>query len=154
MREDVALLPSLQAPLLGLAWVLFNVALGWLGQATGCLNVCSVLAGAVDGTIFSVIVVATASEKFQAGATGLLGGLGLDNFANGGQALVTKAARAIHGVVDAMLASLPGGDNPVLEAAHEAAVLRAVWIAIIVVLAALIAKWVQSKVVRVSNSPA
>jgi hypothetical protein len=132
-----ALLPQLEAPLLGLALVLFHVSLGWLGLAIGRVNVCAVALGALDGTILSVIAVARASERFQAGMTGLLSGVSLDNIASG-QTLITKAALTIHGIVDSVLESLGGiGD----EATHKAiagASIEGIWIAIFVILATLI----------------
>ena len=146
-----AFLLQLHAPLLGLTWVLFHVGLGWLGLAIGHLNICAVAAGALDGTILSVIAVARASESFQAGITGLLSGLTLDNLA-GGQTLVTKAGQAIHGVVDSILESLGSiGD----ESAHkilQGAAVEGIWIVIIVVLAALIVKWVNTSITSPRNT--
>jgi hypothetical protein len=138
-----ALLLELQAPLLGLAWVLFHVGLGWLGLTMGHPNVCAVAAGALDGTILSMIAVERASESFQAGMTGLLSGLSLDNLA-GGQTLITKLAEAIHGVVDGVLESLGGIGDEATHKVIEGAAVEAIWVAITVVLAALIVKCINT----------
>lgn len=133
---------ALQPPMLGLAWVLLNVGLGWLGMATGHLTGCLVAAGALDGSVLSVIVVTRTSEKFQGGVAGAFGGLGLDHLADG-QTLIAKTAQLIHAVVDSLLSGIAG---PAEEQAHNAieqAAIQGIWTAILVVLAALIAKWVQ-----------
>jgi hypothetical protein len=142
---------QLQAPLLGLTWVLFHVGLGWLGLAIGHLNACAVAAGALDGTILSVIAVARASESFQAGITGLLSGLTLDNLA-GGQTLVTKAAQAIHGMVDSILESFGGIGDEATHKVLQGAAIEGIWIAIIVVLAACIVKWVNTSTTSSRNT--
>jgi hypothetical protein len=134
---------QLQVPLLGLTWVLFHVGLGWLGLAIGRPNLCAVAAGALDGTILSVIAVAKASEGFQAGMTGLLSGISLDSLA-GGQTLVTKVAQAIHGFVDSILESFGGMGDEATHKVLQGAAVEGIWIAIIVVLAALIVKWVNT----------
>jgi hypothetical protein len=131
-----ALLPQLEAPLLGLALVLFH-SLGWLGLAIGRVNVCAVALGALDGTILSVIAVARASERFQAGMTGLLSGVSLDNIASG-QTLITKAALTIHGIVDSVLESLGGIGDEATHKTIEGASIEGIWIAIFVILATLI----------------
>jgi hypothetical protein len=140
LRETMP--PTLQAPMLGLAWVLVNVGLGWLGLAIGHIGGCLVAAGALDGSVLSVILVTRASEKFQGGIAGAFGGLGLDHLADG-QTLIAKTAQGIHAVVDSLLAGMSGTDNEQVHKAIEQAAIQGVWTAIIVVLAALIAKWVQ-----------
>ena len=134
--------PALQAPMLGLAWVLVNAGLGWLGLVTGHLNGCLVAAGALDGCALSVIVVTRTSDKFQGGIAGAFGGLGLDHLADG-QTLIAKTAQVIHAVVDGVLAGMSAGGEEQAHAAIEQAAIQGIWTAIIVVLAALIAKWVQ-----------
>jgi len=134
---------ALRAPVLGLVWVLSNVVLGWLGLAVGHLCACLVVAGALDGTVVSVIVVTKASDRLQAGIAGAFSGLGLDNVANGGQTLVAKAAQTIHSVVDSLMIGVGGTGNEKVHAEFEQASIQGVWIAVIVVLAALVAKWVQ-----------
>lgn len=137
--------PTLQAPMLGLAWALMNVGLGWLGLAVGHVNGCLLAAGALDGSVLSMIVLTWTGEKVQGGIAGAFGGLasasllGLDHLA-GGQTLI---ARAAHVVVDSMLAGMvaPGKEYP--HAAIEHAAIQGIWTAIIVVLAALVAKWMQ-----------
>lgn len=133
---------TLQAPMLGLAWVLVNVALGWLGLAIGHPGGCMVAAGALDGSVLSVIVVTRTSEKFQGVIAGAFGSLGLDHLADG-QTLIAKTAQGIHAVVDSLLAGMSGTDNEQVHKAIEQGAIQAVWTAIIVVLAALIVKWVQ-----------
>src|SRR5271155_468192 len=61
-------------PVFGVLWVVVNVSLVGLGTYTHRPFTCSFLAGLINGTALSVIAVAAASERFQAGATGLLGG--------------------------------------------------------------------------------
>ena len=133
-REPMEPLPaSLRAPLLGLVWVLSNILLGWAALATSHPAVGSLTAGAMDGTILSVIVVARASNRFQSGATGLLGGLGLDALTNNGQTLVTKTVNAIHGIADTLVVSISGPGNEQQHMALEAEIVLAVWVAIIFV---------------------
>jgi hypothetical protein len=66
---------SMRVPLFGVLWVVVNVALVGLEIYIHYPFACSFLAGLLNGTLLSVIVVSMASERFQAGATGLLGGL-------------------------------------------------------------------------------
>src|SRR5579884_1815169 len=83
----------LQAPLFGLGWFAANLLAGWLGFAFGHSFLGAMLAGALDGSLISVIVVARASEKFQSGLTGLLSGVSLDKISSGGgQTLVARLA--------------------------------------------------------------
>jgi hypothetical protein len=143
-REPMGLLPAaLRAPVLGLIWVLSNIVLGWSAFTTNHPALGFLTAGAIDGTILSVIVVAKASHQFRSGTTGLLGGLGLDALTNNGQTLVTKTANAIHEIADTLVVSISGPSNEQQHLALEAEIVLAVWVAIIVVLAALIVKWVQ-----------
>ena len=146
-REPVGLFPaSFRAPVLGLIWVLSNIVLGWSAFTTHHPALGFVTAGAIDGTILSVIVVARASHQFRSGATGLLGGLGLDALTNNGQTLVTKTANAVHEIADTLVVSISGPGNEHQHLALEAEIVLAVWVAITVVLAALIIKWVQMPV--------
>lgn len=57
-------------PLLGGVWVLVNVALAALGIYIDWPILCAFLARVMNGSLLSVIVVATASDRFQAGTTG------------------------------------------------------------------------------------
>jgi hypothetical protein len=143
-REPMGIFPAtLRAPVLGLIWVLLNIVLGWSASTTNHPAFGFLTAGAMDGTILSVIVVARASHQFRSGATGLLGGLGLDALTNNGQTLVTKTANAIHEITDTLVVSISGPGNEPQHRALEAEIVLAIWVAIIVVLAALIVKWVQ-----------
>ena len=131
------------APCLGLAWVLANVVLGWLGLAIGHMCACLVTAGALDGALLAVIVVTRASDTFQGAIAGAFGGLGLDNLGNSGQSLVTNTAHTIHGIVDTLVTGIGGPGHERVHAALEQATVQGIWTAILVVLAALIAKWLQ-----------
>ena len=59
---------------MGGLWVLANVGLGALGIYIDWPILCAFLAGLVNGSLLSVIAVATASERFQARTPGLLAG--------------------------------------------------------------------------------
>jgi len=130
-------------PLMGTLWVVVNVILIGLGTQISYPLSCSFLAGIVNGTIFSVIAVAKASERFQAGTTGLLGGLSLSGLRNDGS-MIWKAMQGLHGFVDTALRGIgiPGSEKVHQEIEQEA--LYVVWTTILVVLASLVAEWVRS----------
>ena len=54
-------------PLVGGLWVATNVILVGMGICINWPVTCAFLAGLINGTLLSVIAVATASERFQAG---------------------------------------------------------------------------------------
>jgi hypothetical protein len=130
-------------PLLGGLWVATNVLSVFLGTHIAYPLTCSFLAGILNGTILSVIAVAKASERFQAGTTGLLSGLSLSGLRNDGS-LLAKAAQGIHSLVDAVLGTM---DTPGTVKFHnqiEQQCLYIVWITLFVVMASLVAEWVRT----------
>jgi hypothetical protein len=146
LSKPVAFLPeSWQIPLLGWLWVLFNISLVWLGITTGQITICAIAAGSVDGMVIAIIAVSKASEKFQAAATGLLGGLGL-NKVGGETSFLKTAADRIHHAVDSFMDVIVG-PCPSCEQTHQkiaAALLLIIWTAVFVVLASLIGEWVRA----------
>ena len=134
--------PAVAAALLGLFWVIFNILVVWLGVTYGYSLACPVVAGGVDGAAVAIIAVKKASSRFQAGVTGFLGGLGLNRLESG-STFASKAAEKVHHFVDWLL----GVIAPASESVHqqvEEAVLKIVWVAIFVILAALVAEWVRA----------
>lgn len=134
---------SERASVLALAWVLSNVALGWMGAAIKHPNVGAFAAGALDGAIFSAIVLVKASARLEAGMTGLLSGFGVDSITNGGRT-VASFVHSIHEVLEQIVTTstenLPDAHHQVLELM----IMRAVWAALIVTLLALFVKWGQT----------
>jgi hypothetical protein len=144
-------LPKFEAPswnnmwvtLLGGLWVLLNVGLGSLGV---CLNWpirCAFLAGLMNGSVLAVIAVATASERFQAGTTGLLGGLSLSALRSDGS-MVWKAMQSVHGFVDNVFRAMGIELDERMHHALEQESLYMIWTVVFVVLASLVAEWVRS----------
>lgn len=134
-----------RVPLLGWLWVLFNIAVVWLGINSQQTTLCSLVAGSVDGMVIAVIAVAKASEKFQAATTGLLGGFGLNKIGGDTHLLKTVADR-LHQTVDSFMDAL-FGSCPDCEQTHQkiaGALLVMIWTAIFVVLASLIGEWVRA----------
>jgi len=152
LARPVGFLPDTwRVPLLGWLWVLFNISIVWLGITIGQITVCSVVVGGVDGTVIAVIAVAKASAKFQAAATGLLGGFGLNKI-GADTNLLKKSADMIHRFVDSFMGIVEGGPCSACEAMHsklQAAILLIVWTAAFVILASLIGEWVRDS--RSSN---
>ena len=146
LQRPARLLPTAwRVPLLGWLWVLFNISVVWLGIAREQTTLCSLLAGSVDGMVISIIAVAKASEKFQAAATGLLGGLGLTKVGSQANFLKTVADTIHHGVDSLMDAVV--GPCPRCEETHQQiaqALLLIIWTALFVVLASLIGEWVRA----------
>jgi len=130
-------------PLLGAGWVAVNVVLVGLGTKVPYPLSCSFLAGIINGTVLSVIAVGKASARFQAGTTGLLGGLTLSGLRSDGS-MIWKAMQALHGFMDSALSGLgiPGGEGIHHEIEQET--LYIVWTTILVVLASLVTEWVRS----------
>jgi hypothetical protein len=133
---------SMRVPLFGVLWVVVNVALVGLGICIHYPFACSFLAGLLNGTLLSVIVVSMASERFQAGATGLLGGLSLSGLRNDGS-MIWKAMQGIHGVVDSALGALGVQGGEKLHNAIEQEALYMVWTSLFVMLASLVAEWAR-----------
>jgi len=149
LRRPVSLLPAaLQAPLLGVLWVFANVGLIAVGIKTSYQITCSLVAGAADGAIIAVIVVATVSEKFQAGVTGLLGGYGYGNIVTD-FAPVQRLLKNFHGLVDRSLEMLtPGAHDEQLHDAIQGATMWIVATVLVVVLAALVVQWIRIETTR------
>jgi hypothetical protein len=97
----------------------------------------------VNGSLLAVIAVATASERFQAGATGLLGGLSLSALRSDGS-MVWKAMQGLHGFVDNVFHAMgiELGEN--LHQALEQEALYMIWTIVFVVMASLVVEWVRS----------
>jgi len=130
-------------PLLGGGWVLVNVGLAVLGIYVNWPGTCSFVAGLINGTLLAVIAVATASERFQAGVTGLLGGLSLSALRSDGS-MIWKATQMIHDFVDHALLTMGIEVNEKLHRAIEQESLYMVWTMVFVVMASLVAEWVRS----------
>lgn len=130
-------------PLMGGLWVVINVALVYLGlHAAYCLP-CSALAGILNGMLLSVIAVAKASDRFQAGVTGLLSGFTLSGLRNDGS-MLSKATQAVHVFVDQALHSFGVEGSELVHQQIEMEALYIVWTTVVVVLASLIAEWVRT----------
>jgi hypothetical protein len=130
-------------PCMGGLWVVINVALLGLGSYINWPISSAFMAGLINGTLLSVIAVAKASERFQAGTTGLLGGLSLSGLRHDGS-MVSKGMDGLHGFVDNAFHAL-GIDG--LEKLHhtiEQQTLYMVWTAIFVIMASLVAEWMRS----------
>jgi hypothetical protein len=130
-------------PLLGGLWVIFNVGLAALGIYMQRPGTCSFVAGLVNGTLLSVVAVALASERFQAGATGLLGGLSLSGLRSDGS-MIWKAMESVHNLVDHGLRNMGIEVNEKFHHAIEQEALYMIWTMVLVVMASLIAEWVRS----------
>ena len=137
-------------PLLGGLWVLANVGLAALGIYIDWPILCAFLAGLMNGSLLSVIAVSTASERFQAGATGLLGGFSLSALRSDGS-MVWKAVQGLHGFVDTALHAMGIEINEHLHRAIELEVLYMLWTIVFVVLASLVAEWVRSSRVQTEH---
>jgi hydrogenase/urease accessory protein HupE len=130
-------------PVVGSLWVVANVGLGSVGIYTNWVIPCAFLAGLLNGTLVGVIAVATASERIQAGFTGLLGGLTLSGLRSDGS-MVWKATQSIHGVIDGTLQAMGVALNEKTHDAIEQEALYMVWTMIFVVLASLVAEWARA----------
>ncbi len=129
-------------PLLGGLWVLANVGLAALGIYIDWPILCAFLAGLVNGSLLSVIVVATASDRFQAATTGLLGGFSLSALRSDGS-MVWKIMQSVHGFVDNVFRAMGFELNERLHDAIEQETLYMIWTLVFVVLASLVAEWVR-----------
>jgi len=130
-------------PILGGLWVVTNVALGSLGIYINWPARCAFAAGLINGTLLAAIAVSTASERFQAGTTGLLSGLSLSALRNDGS-MVWKAMQGLHGLVDNVLRATGVELSEKLHHTIEQEALYMVWTIVVVVMASLIAEWLQS----------
>lgn len=134
---------SVMMPLLGVLWVVVNVALVSLGIYVGWPFTCSFAVGLVNGTVLSVIAVALASERFQASTAGLLGGLSLSALRSDGS-MISKVMQGLHGFADSALNAMGIEVNEQLHHAIEQEALYIAWTMVFVVLASLVAEWVRS----------
>lgn len=130
-------------PLMGGLWVVINVALVYVGLHVAYCLPCSVLAGILNGMLLSVIAVAKASERFQAGVTGLLSGLSLSGLRSDGS-MLSKATESVHVFVDQALRSVGMGSSEPMHHQIQLEALYIIWTMVFVVLASLIAEWVRS----------
>jgi len=134
---------SLWIPLLGGLWVVSNVALGGLGIYLNRTGSCAFLAGLINGTLMAMIAVATASARFQAGTTGLLGGLSLSGLRSDGS-MIWKSMQTVHDLIDKALRATGIPLNEKLHDAIEREALYMIWTMVFVVMASLVAEWVRS----------
>jgi ABC-type xylose transport system permease subunit len=148
-RPVNALPPAVVAALLGLFWVVFNIVVVWLGVTYQHPVVCPVLVGGVDGAAIAVIAVKKASSRFQAGVTGFLGGLGLNQL-DTQTSLISKTAEKIHRLVDGLLSTVTENGR---HQEVEDAVLKIIWVAAVVIVAALVAEWVRASKEERSSGP-
>jgi len=130
-------------PLLGGLWVIVNVGLAVLGIYINWPGTCSFLAGLLNGTLLSVAAVSVASERFQAGTTGLLGGLSLSGLRSDGS-MIWKAMQSTHGLVDQALRAMGIEGSEKVHHDIEQEALYMIWTMVFVVLASLVAEWVRS----------
>ena len=130
-------------PLLGGLWVVVNVLLVYLGLHIAYAMPCCLLAGILNGTLFSVIAVAKASARFQAGATGLLSGLSLSSLRSDGS-MLSRAAQSLHVFVDQSMHALGFEFTEQVHKQIEQQALYIIWTTVFVVLASLIAEWVRT----------
>jgi hypothetical protein len=128
---------------MGGLWVLANVALASLGIYVDWPILCAFLAGLMNGSLLAVIAVALASERLQAGTTGLLGGLTLSAARNDGS-MVWKAMQGLHGFLDNAFRALGIVVNEKVHHAIEQEALYMVWTIVVVVLASLVVEWVKA----------
>jgi hypothetical protein len=130
-------------PLMGVLWVVINVALVTLGIYIRWPFTCSFAVGLVNGTVLSVIAVSVASERFQASTAGLLGGLSLSGLRSDGS-MISKVMQSMHSVADNVLNAMGIEVNEQLHHAIEQEALYIAWTMVFVVLASLVAEWVRS----------
>jgi hypothetical protein len=130
-------------PLFGTLWVVTNVALGGLGIYINWPIPCAFLAGLINGALLAVIAVSTASERLQAGTTGLLGGLSLSALRSDGS-MVWKVMQGLHGFVDNVFHTMGIELNENLHHALQQEALYMIWTIVFVVMASLVAEWVRS----------
>jgi hypothetical protein len=95
-----AVMPSAELiPMLEGLWFLTNAALGGLGSSIDWPVTCAFVAGWINGSVLAGIALATASERFQAGTSGLLGGFSRCALRSAGS-MVWKITEGLHNFVD------------------------------------------------------
>jgi hypothetical protein len=142
-RPLIAAPSSAWVPFLGCLWVVTNVLLVSLGIRISYPFSCSFAAGILDGTILSMIAVVKASDRFQAGTTGLLSGFSLSGLRSDGS-LFAKSIEKVHNFIDQVLVTLSIQTQEDLHLKIASAILCTVWTALFVVLASLIAQWIRT----------
>ena len=130
-------------PMLGGLWVVVNVLLVYLGLHVTYALPCCLLAGILNGTLFSVIAVAKASARFQAGATGLLSGISLSGLRSDGS-MLWRATQSVHSFVDQALRTFGIEGSEQIHRQIEQQALDVIWTTVFVVLASLVAEWVRT----------
>jgi sensor c-di-GMP phosphodiesterase-like protein len=150
--RTTGLLDGQRAPLLALAWVFSNIALGWVGVIAGHPNFGALIAGALDGAVFSAIVLVRASGRLEAGMTGLLSGFGLDSITNQGKT-VAAFVHSIHEVLETIVSTSATELHPEHHKELELVLMRAIWMAIIVMLLTLFVKWGQNQANPAAQTP-
>jgi hypothetical protein len=143
VRQPAISSQPLQAGVVGLLWVLFNILLVWMGVRTQHPGSCSIAAGGVDGAVLSIIAVTKISARFRSEATGLLGGISISGL-RGDVSLLTSWAHSVHGLVDNALLALNLAPDEKWHNEIEHAVIWTLWVAILVVLASLVAEWAST----------
>jgi hypothetical protein len=138
------------ASILALVWVSSNLFLGWMGTAIGHPNLGALMLGALDGAIFSAIVLVKASARLEAGMTGLLSGFGLDSISNGGRT-VASLVHSVHEGLETIVSASTDALQPDHHQALELMIMRAIWMAIIVTLLALLLKWGRSPAAAIAD---
>jgi hypothetical protein len=142
-RPQAASRSCVWVPLLGGLWVVANVALGSLGIYADWPIRCAFAAGLINGTLLGIVAVATASARFQASATGLLGGLTLSALRSDGS-MIWKATQGVHGMIDNTFRAMGIDVNEKLHDAIAQETLYMVWTMVFVVMASLVAEWVRA----------
>ncbi len=143
-----------RAPIVALVWVLSNLALGWIAVRLGHPNFGALFAGALNGAIFSSIVLVKASARLEAGMTGLLSGFGIDSITNSGhtiRGIVHGLHEGLEALVMASSTADPAHDN---HQELESMIMRAIWMAIAVALLAFFVKWGQTPESAAAAPPA
>ena len=145
-RKPLKSLPvGVWVPLVGMAWVFFNVSLVILGirDPSRPSLVFSLLAGGIDGGIVGSIVIATFSERLHAGAAGVLGGYGIQDVMNNFK-LTGQGVHWIHEQLDPLLDAVVGNR---FEPLHQAIQKEIIWMACtaaFVVLATLVVQLLRT----------
>lgn len=143
LRKPVGSVPAtLWMPLLGMAWVFFNVLMVWLGVRLGYHLSCSLVAGGVDGGILASIALVTFGEKIHAGTAGLLGGYGFHDVASSFD-LTEKYAKWLHEHSEPLLVLILG-PNEMLHQVVQKQLVGIGCTAAFVVMATLVVQLIRS----------
>ncbi len=141
-RKPLTSLPQrFRAPVLGLSLVLLNTLLVALGTEYHRPVTCNIIAGAVDGAVFAVVIVTMLGEKLRAGVTGLMSGYGIANVSDGFDS-ARKILNTLHGLADNFLSMMPVSPDEPLHDVIQDATLWIAWTTVFVVMAALLMQWI------------